>query len=115
MEIDSQDTQHHTPLMWAAYQGDALIVDLLIRFGASVHKVDGTLFTPLHWAVVKGNLQCLRQLLEAGSDINAKEENDKTVVEMSRETGAHETLLRALRESGRKKDGSRKTLFAEKV
>lgn len=48
------DTQGHTPLMWAAYQGDALSVDALIRHGAGINKFDQAGLTPLHWATVRG-------------------------------------------------------------
>lgn len=41
--------------MWAAYQGDALSVELLLKHGASVAVRDNAGLTPLHWAVVRGN------------------------------------------------------------
>lgn len=56
VEIDAPDIQGHTPLMWAAYQGDALSVDALIRHGANVNKSDHAGLTPLHWATVRGPL-----------------------------------------------------------
>ncbi|OBZ74694.1 Palmitoyltransferase AKR1 [Grifola frondosa] len=45
--------QGHTALMWAAYQGDALSVDLLLKHGASPNTRDESGLTPLHWAVRK--------------------------------------------------------------
>ena len=33
--VNSRDAQGHTALMWAAYQGDALSLDLLLWHGAS--------------------------------------------------------------------------------
>lgn len=53
--VDSADAVGHTSLMWAAYQGDALSVELLLKHGASVHARDEQGLTPLHWAVVRGN------------------------------------------------------------
>src|SRR5579859_2598869 len=48
---DLVDPQDHTPIMWAAYQGDALSVDVFLRWGADVKK-DQAGLTALHWAVV---------------------------------------------------------------
>jgi ankyrin repeat protein len=45
----------HTSIMWAAYQGDALSVELLLKHGASISVRDNAGLTPLHWAVVRGN------------------------------------------------------------
>jgi palmitoyltransferase ZDHHC13/17 len=51
---DASDPQGHTPIMWAAFQGDALSVDVLLRFGADVKRADQAGLTALHWAVVRG-------------------------------------------------------------
>jgi palmitoyltransferase ZDHHC13/17 len=53
---DLIDPQDHTPMMWAAFQGDALSVDVLLRWGADVKKHDKAGLTSLHWAVVRGTL-----------------------------------------------------------
>src|SRR5271156_3227361 len=45
---DLTDPQDHTPIMWAAYQGDALSVDVLLRWGADVKKRDQAGLTALH-------------------------------------------------------------------
>ncbi|RUP07423.1 ankyrin repeat-containing domain protein, partial [Jimgerdemannia flammicorona] len=88
MDIDVADSVGaHTPLMWAAYQGDSLTVDLLLRHGASVECVDANRLTALHWAVVKGNRGCIKKILEYHGDTNTKEENGKTPGDFAREKG----------------------------
>jgi palmitoyltransferase ZDHHC13/17 len=52
---DLIDPQDHTPIMWAAYQGDALSVDVFLRWGAEVKRRDSLGLTALHWAIVRGN------------------------------------------------------------
>ncbi|THU76599.1 hypothetical protein K435DRAFT_704511 [Dendrothele bispora CBS 962.96] len=42
-------------LMWAAYQGHALSVDLLLCLGTKPNTEDDAALTPLHWAVVRAN------------------------------------------------------------
>ncbi|RUS24526.1 ankyrin repeat-containing domain protein, partial [Jimgerdemannia flammicorona] len=102
MDIDVADSVGaHTPLMWAAYQGDSLTVDLLLRHGASVECVDANRLTALHWAVVKGNRGCIKKILEYHGDTNTKEENGKTPGDFAREKGLTAVWERALAETGR--------------
>lgn len=107
--LDSPDSQGHTPLMWAAYQGDAISLDLLLAHGADVHKVDAVGLTPMHWAVVKGNRLCIRKLAEAGSDLWAKEEGGKTPRDMAVELKSIGAYKKALADVGLEEDGRRRT------
>ena len=107
--VDSPDAQGHTSLMWAAYQGDAISVELLLKHGASVTSKDQTGLTALHWAVVRGNKVCIRKLIEAGADLNARDENGKTPREMAIELKSIGAYRRALEEGGMSEDGHRKS------
>jgi len=98
---DLTDPQEHTPIMWAAYQGDALSVDVLLRWGADVKKRDNAGLTALHWAVVRGNKMCMRRLLEEGSDIHALTNEGKSPVMLAEEMKCSLVLQRALHDSGR--------------
>lgn len=100
LAVDEKDSDGHTALMWAAWQGDAISVDLLIRHGASVHATDNAQLTPLHWAAVKGSRACIKRLLEAGADVSAEEENGKTARTMAEELKALEPYRSALEEHG---------------
>jgi palmitoyltransferase len=71
--------------MWAAYQGDAISVDILLKSGASISAVDHAQMTPLHWAAVKGSKMCIQHLVEAGADIHAREAQGKTPRDMAEE------------------------------
>ncbi|CAG8612278.1 723_t:CDS:2 [Cetraspora pellucida] len=114
MAIDTQDSSQHTPLMWAAYQCDSLIVDILIRFGASLTKVNNTQLTPLHFAAMKSDKMCLRKLMEAGASINAKDENGKTPLDIVKEVKAIDKWNKAINETGLKNDGKRNPYLFEK-
>ncbi|KAI8059378.1 ankyrin repeat-containing domain protein [Gilbertella persicaria] len=86
IEIDTSDNVGgHTPLMWAAYQGHAHSVDLLLKFGASVRATDHSQLTPLHWAAVTGNKMCIRKMLEYDADVNARDQNGKSVMDFIKE------------------------------
>ncbi|GAB5588816.1 palmitoyltransferase akr1 [Umbelopsis nana] len=99
MDIDAIDiVGGHTPLMWAAYQGDALTVDILLRFGSNINAVDNTKLTPLHWAVVKGNKVCIRKMLEYGGNPDARDENGKTPLDFAKEKNLLNVWNRAVLE-----------------
>ncbi|RKP06523.1 ankyrin repeat-containing domain protein, partial [Thamnocephalis sphaerospora] len=103
--VDSPDTLDHTALMWAAYQGDSLSVDVLLRHGASLRAVDKAGFTVLHWSVSKGHADTTAKLLRAGADMNAREEKGRTPADMARELRVEATWLKAVKMSGVPKGG----------
>lgn len=91
--------------MWAAYQGDALSVDILLKHGANVNVKDDVGLTPLHWAVVRGNRVCIRRLLEHGAEINAKDNEGRTARDMAVELKSLGAWKRALEEGDFTEDG----------
>lgn len=107
--LDYPDSQGHTPLMWAAYQGDAISVDLLLAHGADVHKHDAAGLTPMHWAVVKGNRLCIRKLAVTGADLWAKEEGGKTPRDLAVELKSIGAYSKALSDVGFEEDGRKRT------
>ena len=56
--------------------------------------------TPLHWAAVKGNRVAIRHLIEAGADLDAKEESGKTPRDMAEELKGPAPFQKALEEAG---------------
>lgn len=103
--IDEKDPDGHTSLMWAAYQGDAISTDILLKHGASITATDNAGMTPLHWAAVKGSKMCIRHLVEAGSNMDAKESQGKTPRDMAEELKGIAPYEKALEEAGRRPDG----------
>lgn len=106
--LDSTDSQGHTALMWAAYQGDAISVDILLKHGSDVHKRDSAGLTAMHWAVVKGNRLCIRLLADAKADLLAKEDSGKTPRDMAIELKSIGAYRKALADISIEEDGRRK-------
>ncbi|CEO99097.1 hypothetical protein PBRA_007211 [Plasmodiophora brassicae] len=63
-----------TLLQWAAYHGQVIVVDLLIRIpGVDVNACDMFQMTPLHCATIKGHAEVVASLLKApGLDPNRR-------------------------------------------
>ncbi|KAF8977401.1 palmitoyltransferase akr1 [Entomortierella lignicola] len=116
MAVDIVDTLGHTSLMWAAYQGDNLSVEILLKHGARVDTKDREGFTPLHWAVVRGNRECLSKILMAGADVRAKDKSGKTPEDMIKELKGTMIWEKALSDAKLSNDGqSRRSLFEKKT
>ena len=114
---DFTDPQGHTPIMWAAFQGDALSVDILLRWGADVKSRDAAGLSALHWATVRGkkfpfvpeltylgNKMCMRRLIEEGADIHALTNENKSPIKLAEEMKCILVFQRALQDSGRYND-----------
>ena len=114
---DTVDPQGHTPIMWAAFQGDALSVDVFLRWGADVKRRDSAGLSVLHWAVVRGkisplvlgltflgNKMCMRRLIEEGADIHALTNENKSPIKLAEEMKCILVFQRALQDSGRYND-----------
>ncbi|OSD00703.1 ankyrin [Trametes coccinea BRFM310] len=64
INVDARDSQGHTALMWAAYQGDALSVDLLLKH--DIRAKDGEGRTPRDMAVELKSLGAWKRALDEG-------------------------------------------------
>lgn len=99
--IDDKDAIECTALHWAAYQGDILSVNALLKYGADVATTDQTGMTPLHWAFIRGYKSVLAALLEAGSDIWTRNNKNKDSFGVSEDMNCRPTWTQVLVESGR--------------
>jgi palmitoyltransferase len=107
--LDSTDGEGHTSLQWAAYQGDAISVELLLKrsTSTSVNQPDHQGLTALHWAITKGNSSCIKKILQHGGDLNIKDRQGKTAKDLARELKGLESLKRALRDLNRDEESGK--------
>lgn len=99
--VDEPDASNRTCLHWAAYQGDLMSVNALLKFGADVNKVDSSLFIPLHWAFMRGYKSVLKALVDADSNIDAKNDQGKNSFDVAKDMNCHGTWIKVLQEAGR--------------
>lgn len=83
---------------------------MLLRAGADSKRADSAGLTPLHWAAVKGNSGCIKRLMEAGSDISAREKQGKTAKEMAIDLKSLPAYDRGLNEAGFDAEGRKLAL-----
>jgi uncharacterized protein len=69
-DVNRVEADGTSALHWAAYRGDAAIVDLLLRAGAKPSIANRYGVTPVTLAAQKGNAAVLTRLLDAGADPN---------------------------------------------
>ena len=70
-KVDLKEQHGQTALMWAAAEGHAAVVELLIEAGADFRTpLADSGFTPMFFAVRDGHLDVVRALLKAGVDVN---------------------------------------------
>lgn len=100
IDIDCQDPNARTPLLWAAYQGDSLTVEALLRFGAYPKVPDCGGFTPLHWGTLKGQPHVLMHLIQKGGDFFQKTNDGKDCFTISQEMNTTYALTEALNHCG---------------
>eukprot|EP00976_Prorocentrum_cordatum_P100352 1192197-Prorocentrum_minimum.AAC.5 len=79
-EVIPEDAHGETPLHVAADLGNAWLVRLLLRKGASANPTTPvTAVTPLHLAAKEGHTAVVRELLDGGADVDPLFELDGDV------------------------------------
>jgi ankyrin repeat protein len=77
-EIESKDTNGHTPLLLAADEGHETVVKVLIEANAETESKDENGQTPLSLAAWKGHETIVKMLLEANADVESKDMRNQT-------------------------------------
>ncbi|KAJ3106168.1 hypothetical protein HDU96_008306 [Phlyctochytrium bullatum] len=67
-----------TPLHAAAYEGNAVICEILLKFGAEVDARDNYAWTPLSYSAYVGSTEVTRLLLRKGADLESMAESNLT-------------------------------------
>lgn len=101
LHIDDTDAIGCTALHWAAYQGDILLVNYLLKSGANVNILDKNAMSPLHWGFIRGYKSVLASLLDAGADIFHKNARGTDSFGVARDMNVEKTWIRVLREADR--------------
>jgi len=84
----------YTPLHCAVKPGEDndRVVEYLLNFGASPNDQDCHLYTPLHYAVLAKKSSTITLLLEYGADIDIRDENDETPMNLAEKASMGDVL-----------------------
>lgn len=88
-----------TPLMGAAFSGNVDIVRKLLAAGAKIEPLDRVKKNAATYAAGNGCTPCLAELLRAGTPVNARLDNDLSLLMWAAAYG-HESTARFLLEQG---------------
>jgi ankyrin repeat protein len=76
-QVDCKDTEYRRPpLAWAAANGHAATVELLLQHGAEINAEDKYCQTSLWCAAANGHAATVELLLEHGAEVNTKDSVD---------------------------------------
>ena len=72
VHVRAESDENSTPLIYAADNGVAQIVKMILDAGAPVDAVDDKGRSALHWAARFGHVACVAMLLKAGAEVDRK-------------------------------------------
>ena len=93
-DVNAFDEYGYTVLMWAAYEGKAVLN--LINAGANLEAKDNNGWTALMMAAEKGHLSTFKTLMNAGADIDAKNKFGHTALTIAQKNG-HPDIVRTIK------------------
>ena len=99
-EIDAQDEDGLTPLMFATLDGQQEVVELLILSGVYLNKIDAEGRTALHYAAKYGQKEILELLIAYYAELNIRDYFGKTPLD---DVGDYREIISLLVKSGCKK------------
>jgi ankyrin repeat protein len=92
-DLNAKDLQTQTPLAMAGVRGQEEVVALLIAKGADLEAQNDYGWTALVEAVREmGGIRVIRQLVEAGADINSKDKAGSDALELAAWRGSGEVV-----------------------
>ena len=80
-------------LHWAACEGHADVIEVLLKHGANVNAKDNGGWTALHWAAKLGHADVVEVLLKHGADVNARDDRGWTALHVAGNADVAEILL----------------------
>ena len=90
--INANDRFGHSPMHYAAYRGNAFIVDYLLRHGGDPNTRGNHRSTPLHSAAWGKNQEVVELLLEDGAEVDAQTDEQETPIMTATLRGQLETV-----------------------
>jgi ankyrin repeat protein len=111
-DVTLQSSTGRCPLHYAAANGDIDTIKELLKgisltnlrnntsnvnnFDYSLHIQDLDGHTPLHLAIIDGNIKCIQYLIQLGSDLYCKDNDDRNAIDICNQMGHPESIITLL-------------------
>jgi len=100
VDVNERDNYGGTALVYASWQGQTRVAELLIEAGADVNAQTNYGWTALMSASSRGHPEFAQLLIEAGADVTLKTNSGDTAMKLARESGHAEVLALLIETSG---------------
>lgn len=101
-DINARHVQSgRSALSVASHCGNEEVVQLLLRYGATVNECDASLLSALHLASMRGHVEVVGSLLKEHADVDVKGPNDRTPLRIACEKGEIEVAELLLRKQAK--------------
>lgn len=101
IEIDAQEPDGSTALMWATHKVDHELVRALLKAGAQANVANRFGATPLTEAVKLIDVELVRMLLDAGADPNTSNQDHQTALMLASTLGSLEIAKQLIKHGAR--------------
>ncbi len=88
LDVNAQEADGSTVLLWATYKVDHALVRALLKAGAKANVTNRYGASPLTEAVKLGDAELVRLLLDAGADANSPNQDNQTALMLAASVGS---------------------------
>ena len=106
VDVNTNDMDEKTALMFASCYGHKDIVELLVSNGADVNQKDHDRWTALMFASFGGHKEIIEFLVSRGADINQKNNLGKTAIDLAKNEEVKGILNKKVQELAEEKNNS---------
>lgn len=96
LEIDATDESGRTPILVAADNGQAALVELLIRNNANLDRMDDAGSSAVLLAAERGHAEVVRALIKAGANVEQLDASGQSALHLAAWNGADEVVSELL-------------------
>ncbi len=86
-DVNAADADNSTALMYAAYYRNFDAVQMLVRRGANPNLKNNSKMTALMYGIHGGCINCINAIITPETDLEEKNINDKTALDLANELG----------------------------